>query len=262
MKKSLSLILAILGATAPFMATAFADDAPSMDLPSVTDEANKSPWSGGAELTANLTTGNTDIKTFGASGEVSLRTLPLTTTLGLGFMQNLTDKVEKAREIKGHLRTGMNVVNNLDFFAQGTYYQNKFSGIDSAMMGEVGLGIYAVNSEVFGARVEGGLGYMGENYFPVIIHDNTNDANFIVGTVGVGLRLKLTDVADLTDDAMWIENLKTTADWRVTNTAAITSHLSKAFSIKIAYNIMFRKIPVPTFLDTDTSTTAALIVKF
>ena len=85
---------------------------------------------------------------------------------------------------------------------------------------------------------------------------------FAVGTAGMGVRIKLSDVADLTDDILWVDHLSEGSDGRIVNTAAITSRMTKVLSLKVAQNTLYRHIPVLGRNSTDNYTTAAVVLKF
>ncbi len=215
-------------------------------------------WSGGAEANANITTGNTDIESIGASVNVDYKPKPWTIGLKGGFMRNSTDDVERAKTVNAQLRSGMNITNNVDFFAMGTYLHNRFQGIDEQWMALPGLGIYAVNSDFVAIRFEGGIGFMKEIYSVPLA-----DRSLTVGAAGVGLKFKVSETADFTTDAMWISPLKDSDDWRVTNVAAITTRMTEILSLKLAHNLQYRAQPVlGIFRPTDQMMTAAIVAKF
>ncbi len=238
----------LLTTTMMFSGAAFAAD----------ELTHEGGWGGGAEINANITSGNTDIQTVGASAEVDFKAMPWTTSVKAGFMRNRTDGIDRARRITGALRTGTNITNNVDFFALGTYMQNRFRGIEHQYMVTPGIGIYPINSDQISIRFEGGLGWMKEEYTiaPAAMR------NFTVGTVGLGMRFKLTDVADLTNDLLYILPISNSDDWRLNNTAGIVTAMSNTVSLKVAHIVEYRKLPVPGFHATDNTTTAGVILKF
>lgn len=223
------------------------------------DKEQTGPFSGGAEANLNMSTGNTDIKTFGASLFGDYKSEVWTTRAKFNYMRNVTDAAERALRYSGSLRLGANVTNNLDFFALGTYMNNKFVGIDDQWMVTPGLSAYAVNNDEVSIRFEVGAGWMKENYFAPSF---AADRSFSVGTGGVGLRFKLSDVADITDDAVYILPFSTTDDWRINNVAALTTAVTKVVALKLSYTIERRNIAVGLRQNTDTYSMASVVVKF
>jgi putative salt-induced outer membrane protein YdiY len=219
--------------------------------------SNTSPFSGGAEGNLNLTTGNTDIKTYGATLFADYRAEVLTTRAKVNFMQNQTDGTERAKRLGASLRTGMNVTSNLDFFALGTFMHDNFSGIDRQWMVTPGLGIYAVNVPEASIRFEFGMGWLSEKYYTVFL----GDRSLTVATGGVGIRLKLSNVADFTDDAIYIYPIKDTNDWRINNVAAITSAITEHVALKLSYTAEHRNLAIFLRDRNDTFTTASIVVK-
>ncbi len=231
--------------------------ASAADEMAINDTKETAPFSGGAEANVNLSTGNTDIKTFGASAFMDYRAEVLNTRVKAGYMQNNTDHIQRARRIDGSVRTGLNITNNVDFFGLGTYMQNPFKGINSQVLVTPGIGLYAINTPEISIRAEGGVGYMWETYNPSLI----TNRSFITGTAGAGMRFKLSDVADLSDDFAYIAPLNKTEDWRMNNVAALTTALSKHFALKVAYTVEHRHLPVFFRVQNDTFTTASLVFK-
>lgn len=204
-----------------------------------TSTAEDRVWSGGAEVNANITTGNTDIQTIGGSLNVDYKPKPWTLGAKASFLRNTTDNVERAHAITGLVRAGANITNNVDFFAIGTALHNRYQGIELQWMAMPGVGIYAVNTDFISIRVEGGIGYMNENYTIGRVDDN-----FTVGGAGMGLKFKISGTTDFTTDAMWIVPLSESDDWRVTNVAAITTRMTEILSLKLAHNLQYRDLPV------------------
>jgi putative salt-induced outer membrane protein YdiY len=174
-------------------------------------------------------------------------------------MRNRADGIDRARRITGALRTGVNITNNVDFFALGTYMQNRFRGIEHQYMVTPGLGIYPINTDQISVRFEGAAGWMKEEY---TLAPFMADRNFTVGTAGLGMRFKLTDVADLTNDFLYIIPITDSDDWRINNTAGIVTAMSSVMSLKLAHITEYRKLPVPGFKATDNTTTAGVVFKF
>ena len=265
--KSQNLLLSLVAVSALLSVAAQAQDRPySMTANTTEDDCQKacvaskehtSPFSGGGSVNLDLNTGNTNVRTYGATAFMDYKAEVLNTRLNAGFMQNLTDDIEKVRRIDGSLRTGFNVINNIDFFGLGTYMQNRFKGIESQVTVGPGIGIYLVNNADVSVRVEGSPGFMWESYNPTFIADRS----FMIGTAGAGMRFKLSDVADISDNFSYIVPFATTSDWRINNVAAITSSLTKHMALKLSYTVEYRNTPVYLRQYTDSFTTAAVVVK-
>ncbi len=220
--------------------------------------SNDQLWSGGAEANANISQGNTDVQSYGASLNVDYKPKPWTVGAKVGYMRTEADDAERARAINGLVRTGANITNNVDFFALGTYQQNRFRGIQHQWMAMPGVGIYAINSDAVSIRVQGGIGYMNEQYSVF-----RADRNFSVGSAGVGLKFVISEFADFTTDAQWITPLSDSDDWRVMNIAAVTTRMTEMLSLKLSHNLQYRAIPVNSgFRPTDQMMTASIVAKF
>jgi|GEM_PF-2059232 len=255
LKRTRSLVLPLFFALISVGAHAAEDT--TLNTPS-SDHSDQNGWGGGAEMNANISKGNTNIETLGAAAEVDFKAVPFNTSLKGSYMRNRTDNIERARMIHGSLRTGFNITNNLDFFALGSFMQDRFRGIEHEWMATPGLGIYAVNSDMLSIRFEGGAGFLNEEYFPFTDTSRT----FGVGTAGMGFRLKISDTADLTDDILWVDPFNDGSDWRINNVGAISSRMTKVLSLKVSQNTLYRKHAVASHNGTDNYTTAAIVLKF
>ncbi|MBC7691411.1 MAG: DUF481 domain-containing protein [Methylotenera sp.] len=252
----LSATLALSLSSAASAATQYVPATGSSQVVNKSDADAKDPFSGGAEINADLTNGNVKIQTIGGAADVTLRTMPLTTKAKIGYLRNKTDDRERARTIYGNLRTGLNLANAVDYFAQGNYFQNKFSGVLNQYEVDTGLGFYPINTETVSFHVEGGLGYLSEDLtFP-------RKNSFLLIRPGAGLTLKLSDVADLNLDGSFIHSFRNNDDWRIMATGGLTSKITQFLSLKLSHNITKRNVAVPTFVKTDNATLASLVLKF
>jgi len=223
-----------------------------------TDHSDQNGWTGGAEFNANISKGNTNIETLGAAGQVTFKAMPYTTTAKASYMRNRTDEVERARHIDASLRTGFNVANNLDFFALGAFMQDRFRGIEHQWLVTPGLGGYLVNNDAFSARLEVGAGFLNEEYYPFM----NSELNTSVWTGGLGLMIKISENADITDDALFVDRFNETGDYRIMNVGAINAHMTKLLSLKVSQTTAYRHYAVALHKATDNYTTAAIVLKF
>jgi putative salt-induced outer membrane protein YdiY len=246
--------LSLIALLAVFGASALADDHPRDPNPGTTH--HDSWFDGGAELNFSHTTGNTKIQQIGASGAVDVRGGAFTTRLKSSYLRNSVDDIARAETFTNKLRTGANVANNLDFFAEGNFLRNTFSGINQEWLVDAGLGLYAINSEPFSLNVEGGPGYLKENLVP------GDTASFLAGVVGAYLRLKLSETADILGDGTFIHNFRESSDWRLKSNVALATKITQMVSFKVGFDFNKRHIPVPGFKSEDTATTLGLVFKF
>jgi hypothetical protein len=251
-----------------FAGSALADDpAPMIERPhsrwaptySLYDpRANNMPDSGlagGAEGNLNLTTGNVLIRNIGASAAVGYRAESFTTTAKASLMTLKNRSTELNEAILGQTRVGMNATKGLDFFVQGLFFRNPFTGVRQQYHGDAGFGLYPVTTDNLEIRLEVAAGYLREN-----ITYGLRDT-FATGRGGVGLKFKLSETADFLADGSWIHNFEDSGDHRVITTAAISTAVTQLLSLKVGFNYMFRNEALAGFKAHDSATTASLVLK-
>jgi putative salt-induced outer membrane protein YdiY len=162
---------------------------------------------------------------------------------------------ELNENVLGQTRIGMNATKGLDFFVQGLFFRNPFTGVRQQYHGDAGFGLYPVSTDNLEIRLEVAGGYLRENY-TFGLRDN-----FATGRGGVGIKYKLSETADLLGDGSWIYNFEDSNDHRVITTAAISTAVTELLSLKVGFNYMFRNEALPGFKDHDTATTASLVLK-
>ncbi len=222
------------------------------------DEPPKPPplWSGKAEVSYVATSGNSDTKTLGAAGETEYQPGPWSGKLKLEFVRAEADGKENARSFAGLLRGARKLSARLETYAEGTYLENTFSGIDHRVAGEGGLAYLLVGPEPHSLKFEGGIGYTKED------RSNGDDRSFATGRLGLLYKWKFSKTAEFSEEASFTESFKDSKDWRFANTASVSAGLTTVLSVKISHALQTLNEPVPGKKKTDTITSAALVAKF
>ena len=92
---------------------------------------------------------------------------------------------------------------------------------------------------------------------------DTPDLSDPLLAVGAVYRLKLSAVADISDDARFSVAVADGGnDWRFANIASVNSKLNSFLSLKVSNTVRYVHAPAPTFETTDTITAIALVAKF
>jgi putative salt-induced outer membrane protein len=219
-------------------------------------------WSGKAELSYVSTSGNTSTQTIGAAGELLYQPSPWSVLFRGTFVRAEADGDLKARSVSGLLRGARDLSPRLGLFVQAGYLENTFSGIDHRIAGEGGISYAVVKSDRHLLKAELGLGYTKEAR---LLGD---DLAFASARIGLGYKCVISKTAEFTDDASFVEDLKTSDDWRIQNVASVSASVSSIFSLKISHALNYvnrpalRTAPDDYFGKTDTVTSAAVVAKF
>jgi len=211
---------------------------------------------GTAEFAFVGTTGNASTQTIGLGGDVIYRPSPWTLRNRAAFVRSKADSELKAKSLLFVSRAERALNPRLGTFGEYGYFRDRFAGVAhrNALMG--GVSYKLVNLAAHQLAVDGGLGYLNERR---LVGDDVSSATY--GT-GATYRWKLSDTAQVSDDARFTGTFADGDDWRVVQAAAVTARLTTLFSLKVANAIGYVHRPVPGFKSTDTNTSIALVAKF
>lgn len=216
---------------------------------------------GSAEFAFVSTTGNTSTQTLGLAGSIECKPSPWGYLAKGAFIRSEANDVVNAKSIDTLFRVSRDLSPRLKTYGQFIYFQNQFSGIDHRYAVEGGLSYLLVTTKKHSLELDGGIGYTSENRVPVLeIADN--DLSFATARFGEIYRWKISQTAELGDDAGFTLNLSDGSDWRFGNMAYAAAKLTGVFSLKVSYGITYLNNPVPGFGKTDTTTSAAVVAKF
>lgn len=211
---------------------------------------------GSAEAAFVSTSGNTSTQSFGLAGDVISRPAPWELRAKAGYIRNETEDVETAESLFALFRASRTLGPRLLAYGQYDYLRNLYSGIEQRHALEGGLSFVAVDDELHRLRLDAGLGYANEQ------RSIGDDLSTAIASLGAGYRLRMSESAELTDDARFVFSLSEGSDWRYENVAAVTARLTGLFSLKLANTLRFVNAPAETFEKTDTITSIALVAKF
>jgi putative salt-induced outer membrane protein len=213
-------------------------------------------WERKAEVSFVSTTGNSDTQTVGLGGSLVWRPDPWTTEAKASFVRSETSNVETARTFAADFRQGRSLTPRVDVFGRYGFLSNEFAGIESRSTIDGGVGYKLLLGPVHTLRADAGLGYSHENRL------NQDDLSFPLANFGGAYKWQISKTADLTDAAVFTASLENGEDRRFGNAFAVTAALTSVFSLKAVHEVKFVNAPVPTFEQTDTLTSVALVAKF
>lgn len=211
------------------------------------------PWQNEAQIALVDTAGNASSRTFAVSNRFSynwtyselILTLELfRATSGTRVLENtadgvtatFVDKTDSERyEAAGKYR--MNIVDELFWYAGAGWFRNRPAGIDTRTSLGAGAGYRFVENDTTLVAGEAGLGLDRET--PV-----GGDADtFVSARAFLEARHALSENARFKVGLEAIENLQNTSDLRINATASVTSQLTDAFALRVAWDLKYDNDP-------------------
>ena len=144
----------------------------------------------------------------------------------------------------------------LSAFGEYAYFRDQFAGIDSRNGVTGGLMFTIIKAARQTLSADAGLGYLNEQR---LAGDNVSSATY---SGGAAYSFKFSDTAELTDELRLLGTFDNSADWRMSNTIAITAKLTTMFSMKFSSTLRHLNFPTPGFTGTDTVTSVAFVAAF
>lgn len=217
-------------------------------------------WFGKGEFSFLSTSGNTDTTSIGGGLELNYRPKPWLFTLKGAYLKAATDGFTTAEELAGSLRAARDLNERLDVFVRAGYLRNRFSGINSLYSFDTGPGYKILLGPVHFVRVEGGVGYTREE--DIILGVTQPSRGYANARAGLGYKWQFTKAAAFTNDFAFLLDLDETANWFITDKAAITAAISSVFALQASWTLLYRNQPVLGFSSTDTATAVGIVAKF
>lgn len=213
-------------------------------------------WSGDGNLSYIITAGNAKTSTFGAGANLFYKPTHYVYSLKSAFIRTSANDVQTANQFNTDLRAERSVSERFSVFAQYGFLRNTFTGFLSRNSGDLGVGFVAIQSQEHTLKTELGAGAITENRV------GGGDQSFATAVGGLIYTWKFSKTAEVSNDTRGLLNLKTSEDWRLNNTLALSAAMSSIFSIKFSYVVQYLNLPVAGRKNTDTITTTALVAKF
>ena len=217
-------------------------------------------WFGKLNFSFLSTSGNTDTSSIGGALELNYKPTPWLFTLKGAYLRGATDGVTTAETFTAGLRGSRDLTERVDVYAGAGYLRNRFSGINNLFSIDGGAGYKLFNGPSQFLRVEGGFGWTSEeDILDGVVVPSRSYAN---ARAGVGYKWQFTKTAAFTNDFGFLLDLDDSANWFMTNKAAITADISKVFALQASWTLLFRNQPVEGFDNTDTATAVGIVAKF
>ena len=209
-----------------------------------------------AEFALVNTSGNASAQSLGAAGEVIFRPPQWELSGQTTFVRNEAEGVVSAKSFAVRGRAGRVLTARLQAFGQHSYLRDLFSGIAHRNLPELGLSYLLLQTGRNTLYGDAGLGYLKER--------RTAGVSLSTPTAGTGARykLRLSETSDITDDLLMSFDLADEGTWRLQHAIALTAKVAAPLSLKISNLLRYVDEPVVGFEQTDTITSAALVLSF
>lgn len=211
---------------------------------------------GTAELSLVNTGGNADTQTLGMAGGLIWRPDGWTTDARVSFVRTAAESVETARSFIAGVRQSRAINARLDAFGRFEYRMNEFAGIDGRITLDGGLAYKLLDRGAHRIGVDAGIGYSREDRV------SAATVSSAIANLGGVYRWRLSGSTTLAESALFTAVLDDGDDWRFGNSLALTTTVSRVFSVKLSHELKFVNQPVAGFEKTDTILSAALVARF
>ena len=211
---------------------------------------------GKAEFAFVTTGGNASSQSIGTAAQVTFRPPQWVLDVQTAFVRNEAEDVVSAKSFAARGRAGRVLTTRLQLFGQHSYLRDLFSGVVHRNLTEAGLSYLLIESGRNTLYADAGLGYLKER--------RTVGVSLSTPTAGTGARykLKLSETSDITDDLLMSFDLSDEGTWRLQHAIALTAKVMAPLSLKVSNLIRYVDEPVAGFEQTDTITSAALVLSF
>jgi putative salt-induced outer membrane protein YdiY len=214
------------------------------------------PREGKAEFAFVSTTGNASSQTIGASGEIIFRPPQWVVEGRAAFVRNEADQEVSAKSFATRGRVARVLSRGCSCFGQHSYYRDLFAGVEHRNTTEGGLSYLLVETARQTLYADAGIGYLNEQR---IANESLSTA---VASTGGRYKLKLSETSDITEDLLTSFDLSEKGTWRLYQAIALTAKVAAPLSLKLSNVVRYVGEPVPGFEQTDTVTSAALVLAF
>lgn len=214
-------------------------------------------WTGNAALSFVSTSGNTKTTSLGLDFSFVRRPTPWGLEIfGLYNRAEDSGTLTAERSLLG-VKGTRSLNDRWDVFAGLSGEKDVFSGFERRTLLEAGVGYKAVSTDRLSLHLAAGATYTDENRVAP-----EPDARFAGAVASADLAWQISESAALTESLNYYPNFKTSNDWRMESTTAIEATLTDLLGLRLSYEYRHRNLPIDGNDSTDTTTKAALVVKF
>ncbi len=211
-----------------------------------------------AEFAAVNTTGNTDVFTLSFKNNLEYDfSDTYTGTWNLAALYGEQDDEKNAERYSSDLRLDCHVTVRTYLYLLGGWLRDEFAGFENRYHVGPGIGRKFIDGPTHSLRAEIGANWAREDY---VVQD-TED--FLEGRGFGHYAYAIAEGNKFTQSIEYLHDFKDNDNFKILTVTAVTSALTKALAIKIAYEVRYQNRPVPDDLKkTDTIFSASLVVSY
>jgi putative salt-induced outer membrane protein YdiY len=209
-----------------------------------------------AEFSFVSTGGNSSTETVGFAGDTAVRRGRATTTGRATFVRTSTDDQENARSLTALARHSVRLSDRIEAYGRGGFLRDLFAGIEERITADAGLSYVVPQPYQRALKFDLGFGFTQENR---VIDE---DQSILNATAGTTVRARLNPMAEVTAEAVAVADVEKAANWRVATDVSLNALFTPVLSARFAYSLRYVHQPVPGFLGTDHTLTAALVFRY
>ncbi|HWC74077.1 MAG TPA: DUF481 domain-containing protein [Gemmatimonadales bacterium] len=200
--------------------------------------------------------GNSNVTSFNLGEQFTWRLDRLTLGQTAKALYGEAEKKTTAEAYDAGVRGDYSLSKTISAFALVTFQRNPFAGIAERWGYGPGIAVALVRSARDTLSLEGAFTGQSER--------NTANVRQSFGATRTAASFKhlFTTAVAFTQTLVWIANLKTSDDQRVTSETALTAPLSKQIALRVSYLIRFDNLPEPGFVKTDRLLTTGAQISF
>jgi putative salt-induced outer membrane protein len=222
-----------------------------------TEEVEESPWQGNLGLAYLATSGNSETETFGLDFVLNREPDPWGLELFAHFNRGEQDSVKTAERYYAGGRARRALGERWELFAGISGEKDEFAGFDLRTLLETGVVYKALLGPKHLLSFDAGLTWTDEDRI-----EPQPDTDYIGGLAGLAYEWKISDGASFTHRLIYYPNFDDSDDWRLSSDTAIQAALNARFALKFGYGLRYRNRPIGVADDTDTTTSASVVVNF
>jgi putative salt-induced outer membrane protein YdiY len=240
----------------PVLSTAALALALAGAIPSAASAQDPAPEEKPTKLTADLafiqTDGNTEVTTISGGEKIEHKLTKWAFLQEARAVWGETDGVETAGRYDATLRGDYLLSSRLSTYAIALWRRNVFAGISRQFEEGLGLSWHAVTGKPHVLDLEAGGGLLQR-------HNTTDtDDEFATARVAVLYQYHFTEKAYFEARGVHLLGLEDSDDSQSEARLALLAPLGGAFSLKLGYDLYYRKEPLPGLEDLDTTLSAGL----
>ncbi len=235
-------------------------------FPAVAADDPARPWTDAAEVSAVITSGNTETKNVALANKFIYNWSAADLTVDAAALRTESDSTTTAEAYQLGGKYRRTIRDNFLWYTLAGWDRNRFAGITDRYTAGGGVGY-----RFFKDDLQALIGELGVDYTDESRTGGTSDS-FAGARAFLGYDRKLSETSSLATSLEVLENLSDTEDLRAKWITGVTASLSSRLALKVGYAMLYDRQPVEVlvgagpavieFDDVDTMLSASLVINF